>query len=109
MVGEAVREAVEACSIEQVRAGRPERQLLPAVEHGRDLTYLAMFQGCYAGNGDLSYTTDQFCDELVPRPPLAELRAIGAVIRHTLGFQTRHGCRRQQASRCSFRSATWSG
>ena len=54
------------------------------------------FQGFYAGNGNLTYIPNEFFDVLIPHEPLAVIKVVGAIIRHTIGFQTRYGMRRQQ-------------
>lgn len=54
------------------------------------------FDGFYAGNGNLTYIPNEFFDYTIPSEPLAVVRVVGAIIRHTIGFQTRYGMRRQQ-------------
>lgn len=104
-IAEAVEEALKARYIVCVRAGRPDTTGSPARsachqlcwdESSRYLTDPAVFKGFYAGNGNLTYIPNQFFDDLVPHEPLGVLRVVGAVVRHTIGFQTRYGFRRQQ-------------
>lgn len=54
------------------------------------------FDGFYAGNGNLTYIPNDFFDYTIPNEPLAVVRVVGVIIRHTIGFQTRYGMRRQQ-------------
>lgn len=54
------------------------------------------FDGFYAGNGNLTYIPNEFFDYTIPNEPLAVIRVVGAIIRNTIGFQTRYGMRRQQ-------------
>jgi hypothetical protein len=59
------------------------------------VTSLPEFNGFFAGNGNLTHIPNQFFDYLVPREALAVVRVVGVIIRHTIGFQTRFGFRRQ--------------
>ncbi len=54
------------------------------------------FHGFFAGNGNLTCIPNEFFDVLIPGEPLAVIKVVGAIIRHTIGFQTRYGMRRQQ-------------
>jgi len=56
------------------------------------------FNGFYSGNGNLTYIPNDFFDYTVRNESLALVRVVGAIIRHSIGFQTRHGFRRQQVS-----------
>ncbi|MCS6778062.1 MAG: hypothetical protein NZ557_16190, partial [Chthonomonadaceae bacterium] len=56
------------------------------------------FNGFFAGNGNLTYIPNDFFDYTVPNEPLAVVRVVGAIIRHTIGFQTRYGFRRQKVA-----------
>jgi hypothetical protein len=62
------------------------------------ITHPDEFQGFYAGNGNLTYIPNEFFDVLIPREPLAVIKVVGAIIRYTIGFQTRYGLRRQQVA-----------
>ena len=61
-------------------------------------TDLHEFQGFFSGNGNLTYIPNAFFDHTVRNEPLALVRVVGAVIRHSIGFQTRFGFRRQEVS-----------
>lgn len=56
------------------------------------------FQGFFAGNGNLTYIPNAFFDYTIRNESLAIVRVVGAVIRHSIGFQTRFGFRRQEVS-----------
>lgn len=55
-----------------------------------------LFQGFYSGNGNLTYIPNDFFDFTVQEETLAVVKVVGAIIRHTIGFQTRYGLRRQR-------------
>ena len=54
------------------------------------------FVGFFAGEGNRTYIPNQFFDHVVRTEPLAVVKVVGAVIRFSIGFQTRWGHRRQQ-------------
>lgn len=56
------------------------------------------FQGFFSGNGNLTYIPNAFFDHTVRTESLALVRVVGAIIRHSIGFQTRYGFRRQEVS-----------
>ena len=56
------------------------------------------FQGFFSGNGNLTYIPNAFFDHTVRNEPLALVKVVGAIIRHSIGFQTRFGFRRQEVS-----------
>jgi hypothetical protein len=60
------------------------------------ITDQTAFQGFYAGNGNLTYIPNEFFDVLIHQETLAVIKVVGAIIRYTIGFQTRYGLRRQQ-------------
>ncbi len=104
-IAEAIEEALKARYIVCVRDGRPDTAGSPARsacyqlrwdEGERYIKVPDAFNGFYAANGNLTYIPNQFFDDLVPHEPLGVLRVVGAVVRHTIGFQTRYGFRRQQ-------------
>jgi len=104
-IGEAVAEALAARYLVCVRPGSPDRPGAPAAsacyalrwDEGEQYVKAPDgFNGFYAANGNLTYIPNQFFDLLVPAEPLAVVKVVGAVLRHTIGFQTRYGFRRQQ-------------
>ena len=104
-IAEAVQECLDARYIVQVQAGKPDTAGSPARsacyalcwdERDAYVTDPVVFQGFFAGNGNLTYIPNQFFDQLVPHETLAMLKVVGIIIRHTIGFQTRYGFRRQQ-------------
>ncbi|TRU03006.1 MAG: hypothetical protein EWV60_23195 [Microcystis sp. Msp_OC_L_20101000_S702] len=103
-IKEAIEEALEKRFIDCLRFGQPHKAgeegysalySLRWDEREEYITSLSEFTGFYAGNGNLTHIPNQFFDFLVPREPLAVVRVVGVIIRHTIGFQTRFGFRRQ--------------
>jgi hypothetical protein len=101
----AVQECIDARYIVCVRPGCPDRQGEPSTsacyelrwdERDAYVTDPERFDGFYAGNGNLTYIPNQYFDLVVPNESLSVLRIVGAIIRHTIGFQTRYGFRRQE-------------
>jgi hypothetical protein len=64
-------------------------------EYARDL---ARFQGFYEGEGHRTDIPNQFFDLLIPSETAAVIAVVGSVIRYSIGFQAKHGRRRQQAT-----------
>jgi hypothetical protein len=63
----------------------------------------ANFNGFYAGEGNRTPIPNSFFDVVVPRESLAVVKVVGAVIRYTVGFETRYGGRRMTyPMSCSF-------
>lgn len=60
------------------------------------ITSPADFDGFFSGNGNLTHIPNQFFDWTVPSQTLALSKVVGVIIRHTIGFQTRYGFRRQE-------------
>jgi len=56
------------------------------------------FSGFFAGEGNRTYIPNQFFDLVIPNENLSVIKVIGAIIRHTIGFQNRYGHRRQEVS-----------
>jgi hypothetical protein len=54
------------------------------------------FEGFFAGEGHRTHIPNQYFDVVVPNEPLAVIKAVGAVIRFSIGFQTKWGHRRQE-------------
>ena len=99
-----IEEAIAANYIRCIRKGRshgPGETAISALyelcwdESGEYVTAPKSFQGFFAGNGNLTYIPNQFFDYTVPNEPLAVVKIVGAIIRHTIGFQTKFGFRRQ--------------
>jgi hypothetical protein len=61
------------------------------------------FGGFYAGEGNRTPIPNSFFDVIVPQESLAVMKVVGAVIRHTVGYETRYGGRRMtHPMSCSF-------
>ena len=56
------------------------------------------FNGFFEGEGNRTDIPNQFFDEIVPQESLSVSKVVGSIIRFSIGFQTRHGRRRQQVA-----------
>lgn len=61
-------------------------------------TRLEHFDGFFEGEGNRTDIPNEFFDVLIPREPLSVIKVVGAIIRHSIGFQAKHGRRRQQVA-----------
>lgn len=104
-IKDAIEEALAKRYIDCLRFGQPHK----AGEEGFSALYSLRwdmsdeyitspdeFNGFYSGNGNLTHIPNDFFDYAVPNEPLAIVKVVGVIIRHTIGFQTRYGFRRQQ-------------
>lgn len=105
MIRSAIDEALAARYIRCIQAGTantPGTLGTPALyelnwdDCGEYITDPKDFAGFFAGNGNLTYIPNDFFDYTIPMESLALVRVIGAIIRYTIGFQTRYGFRRQK-------------
>lgn len=103
-IGKALEEAIARRYLCCVETGRPHSAGTAASsalyelcwdEREEYVTDLADFQGFFAGNGNLTYIPNAFFDHTVTSEPLSVIKVVGAIIRHTIGFQTKFGFRRQ--------------
>ena len=107
MIRQALDEAVAGHFIECVRKGRANT----TGEVGQSASYQlrwdaspeyrkkpADFRGFFEGQGNRTDIPNQFFDVIVPNEPLSVIKAVGAVIRFSIGFQAKHGGRRQQVA-----------
>ena len=56
------------------------------------------FRGFFEGDGNRTDIPNQFFDVVVPSEPLSVIKVVGSIVRFSIGFQARHGRRRQQAT-----------
>jgi hypothetical protein len=56
------------------------------------------FDGFFGGEGNRTDIPNQFFDHLIPNEPLSVTKVVGSIIRFSIGFQAKHGRRRQQVS-----------
>lgn len=61
-------------------------------------TRLNDFRGFFEGEGNRTDIPNEFFDVLIPNEPLSVIKVVGAIIRHSIGFQAKHGRRRQQVA-----------
>ena len=104
-IRKALDEAIEARYIVCVRGGKPNEWKsvgysglfeLMWDDADRYVTDPDEFNGFFSGNGNLTYIPNTFFDYTVRSETLAVVQVVGTIIRHTIGFQTKFGFRRQQ-------------
>ncbi len=66
-------------------------------EAGDYIRQIDSFTGFFAGEGHRTPVPNRFFDELIPKEPLSVTKVVGAVIRHTVGYQNQFGGRRSSA------------
>lgn len=79
-------------------AGQSAEYTLRWDGRGEYVTDLNSFQGFYAGGGNCSPIPNAFFDQVVPYQRLAVTKVVGTVLRYTVGFESKYGGRRRQAS-----------
>jgi hypothetical protein len=106
MIRQSLDEALAGNVIECLQEGRPRL----AHDAGQSARYAmkwssaayttrpAEFQGFFEGEGNRTDIPNEFFDVVIPNEPLSVIKVVGSVIRHSIGFQTKHGRRRQQVS-----------
>ena len=104
MIRSALDDALASHILECVREGRPKL----AHDAGQSALYVlnwsgaayttrpAEFRGFFEGDGNRTDIPNEFFDVVIPNEPLSVIKVVGSVIRHSIGFQTKHGRRRQQ-------------
>jgi len=104
MIRHALDDAVAGKIIECVTEGRPKL----AHDAGQTATYQLRwsaadyttrreaFTGFFEGEGNRTDIPNEFFDVVIPNEPLSVIKVVGSIIRHSIGFQARHGRRRQQ-------------
>jgi hypothetical protein len=107
MIRQALDDALAGKLIECVREGRPKL----AHDPGQSALYQlhwdgspaykvrpAEFQGFFEGEGNRTDIPNEFFDVVIRQEPLSVIKVVGSIIRHSIGFQARHGRRRQQVA-----------
>lgn len=106
-IREAIDEALDKKFIKCLKPGRAHSQgqegcsalySLQWDDSERYITKPDEFEGFYSGNGNLTHIPNQFFDYTIPTETAAVVKVVGVIIRHTIGFQTRFGFRRQQVA-----------
>ena len=104
-IKDAIEEAVAKRYIDCLRFGQPHKageegfSALYSLRWDMSDAYISSpdeFDGFFSGNGNLTHIPNDFFDYAIPNEPLAIVKVVGVIIRHTIGFQTRYGFRRQQ-------------
>ncbi len=106
MIRNALDDARSGNLIECIREGRPKL----AHDAGQSACYALKwsstayttrpveFRGFCEGDGNRTDIPNEFFDVVIPNEPLSVIKVVGSVIRHSIGFQTKHGRRRQQVA-----------
>jgi hypothetical protein len=97
--------ALKGGFIECVHTGQPSRAYSPAESAHYQLRWDSRpeyikdpkaFCGFFEGEGNRTDIPNQFFDRVVPTEPLSVIKVVASVIRFSIGFQARHGGRRQE-------------
>jgi hypothetical protein len=106
MIRSALDAALAGHLVECVTAGRPKL----AHDAGQSALYTLCwnsaayttkpeeFRGFFEGEGNRTDIPNEFFDVVIPHEPLSVIKVVGSIIRHSIGFQTKHGRRRQQVA-----------
>ena len=106
MIRSALDDALAGNILECSREGRPKL----AHDAGQSALYSlrwsgvayttrpAEFRGFFEGDGNRTDIPNEFFDVVIPNEPLSVIKVVGSIIRHSIGFQTKHGRRRQQVA-----------
>lgn len=107
MIRQALNEAVAGHFIECVHEGRANA----IGEVGQSACYQLRwdaapdyrkkpsdFRGFFEAQGNRTDIPNEFFDVIIPNERLSVIKAVGAVIRFSIGFQAKHGRRRQQVA-----------
>lgn len=106
MIRQALDDALAGNAIECLREGRAKL----ARDAGQSALYTlrwcdapystkpAQFQGFFEGEGNRTDIPNEFFDVVIPNEPLSVIKVVGSIIRHSIGFQAKHGRRRQQVT-----------
>ena len=102
-----LKEAVEHGFVRCVREARTKASGQASVSAMYELRWddsgdyaesLDSFHGFYAKEGRRTPLPNQFFDHILPTEAHSVIKVVGAVLRHTVGFQTRYGGRRQHTA-----------
>ncbi|MEZ6129012.1 MAG: hypothetical protein R3C59_10035 [Planctomycetaceae bacterium] len=105
-IGPALAEAVQSgfiqcCqSAEHKSAGNAGQSAMYALhwnEAGDYATDLGRFVGFYTGEGHRTPVPNRFFDDVIRNESLSVVKVVGAVIRHTVGYQNQFGGRRSSS------------
>ena len=105
-IGPALEEVLRLQFLECRREGQEQKrgQVAQSAEYAlrwsADPTYtkdLDNFSGFFAGDGHRTPVPNAFFDMIVPTQSLSVVKVVGAVIRHTVGYQNQFGGRRSSS------------
>ena len=117
-IGPALKEATNAgfivCRRQGVasspgQSGQAAAYALCWDQEGEYKRELKTFKGFYSGEGHRTPVPNQFFDNIVRDEPLAIVKVVGTVIRHTMGYQNQFGGRRRSAELSQNYIAQYSG
>ena len=98
----ALDDALAGQFIEQMRSGQANGEGIPSQSAAFRLrwddgeqyqTDRKQFSGFFAGEGNRTPIPNAFFDHVLTAEPLAVVKVVGAVLRHTVGYQTKFGRR----------------
>lgn len=107
MIRQTLDEAIAGKFIECVREGQPAKSGRPGCTALYQLRWdsrpdyrkkVGDFAGFFEDEGNRTDIPNQFFDDIIPNKPISVIKVVAAVIRFSIGFQARHGRRRQQAT-----------
>lgn len=110
-IRKAIDEAIAGGFIECVRSGRrnAKRQTAETAQYrlrwdsrAEYVKDASRFDGFYAGEGNRTPIPNAFFDHVVIREPLAVLKVVGAVLRHTVGYANQFGTGRRTHAALSY-------
>ena len=101
-LGAALQDALRARLIQRV-AAEPDDDVAKLFElrwadEGPYVRVPKGFPGFFSGRGHRTYVPNQLFTVVVAREPLAVVRVVGAIIRHSIGFEAEQGYRRTEAA-----------
>jgi hypothetical protein len=105
-LAQAIEDATRAHLIRRIRSGQAARAGAAAESSVFELMWHdgeytadpAKFLGFFEGAGHRTYIPNQFFTRLLPQEPLSVVRVVGSIIRFSIGFEVKHGFRRQQVA-----------
>ena len=105
-IGPALKEAIDSgfirCSQKGIQhaagqSGQSAAYRLRWDETGEYVRQVSAFRGFFAGESHRTPVPNRFFDQLIPSESLSVVKVVGAVIRHTVGYQNQFGGRRSSA------------
>ncbi len=101
----AIEEAISAGFITRTLDSKPSQKNTPHITGAYQLRWdpsphyqkdPSQFSGFFSGQGNRTYLPNAFFDHTLRSESLSVIKTVGAIIRHTIGWQNEYGFRRQQ-------------